>query len=91
MVSFLATEASTNISFVFREDPAFLHLDDIVLTTFCHLSDNGQSGTSGNGIDLIVYAGAVPVRATAVPEPATLGVLGLGLAALGFARRKMSA
>ena len=28
-VDFTATAASTNISFAFREDPAFLHLDDV--------------------------------------------------------------
>jgi PEP-CTERM motif len=32
-VSFVASNPSTNISFSFREDPAFLHLDDVSVTT----------------------------------------------------------
>ena len=31
--SFVATAASTNISFAFREDPAFLLLDNVSVTT----------------------------------------------------------
>ena len=49
-----ATLPSTLISFSFRQDPAFLFLDDVRV----------------------------------VPEPTTLALLGLGLAGLGFARRK---
>src|ERR1700739_1274584 len=41
--SFTATNASTNISFAFREDPAFLGLDDVSVTTGGgpHLITNG--------------------------------------------------
>lgn len=174
--SFVASSALTNLSFAFREDPAFLLLDNVVLTTGggpnlvvngdfetgpsgvsaptgwtylnifgafaggqvntgcgtggsrCYfdgavqaydsitqaiatvigqtynltfdLSDNGSlttfsrqstngnvTGTGGNGIDLLVYAGNLPTPAT-VPEPATLAIFGLGLAGLSLLRRR---
>ena len=54
--------------------------DDGGLTTFSRLSTNGNTtGTGGNGIDLIVYAGDVPTRSN-VPEPSTWLLLGSGLA-----------
>ncbi|MGH7038967.1 MAG: PEP-CTERM sorting domain-containing protein [Stellaceae bacterium] len=55
------------------------------LTTFQHLSTNGDTtDTGGNGIDLLVYAGNIPTRA--VPEPSSLALLGAGLAGLGMIR-----
>lgn len=55
------------------------------LSTYSSLSTNGDvSGIGGNGINLVVYAGAIP---TAVPEPTTLVLLGAGLLGLGATRR----
>jgi len=42
--------------------------------------------TGGNGIDLLVYGGAVPTLA--VPEPETYAMLLAGLGLLGFIARR---
>jgi len=61
------------------------------------VSDNGNSGTSGNGINVVVYAGnAVPtstsVDAGAIPEPSTYALFGLGAVGMLIAlRRKKTA
>jgi hypothetical protein len=64
--------------------------DNGPLTTFSRLSTNGNvSNTGGNGIDVLVYAGAIPTITT--PEPASLTLLGIGLAVVGIVRRRKSA
>jgi hypothetical protein len=60
-------------------------------STFSRLSTNGDiTDTGGNGIDLLVYAGAIPTI-NPVPEPATLTMFGLGLAAMYRRRRAQKA
>jgi hypothetical protein len=175
-VNFMATSATTNLSFAFREDPAFIFLDDVSLTlgagpnllvnpgfelgpvgsntptgwtylnsfgatfsgfvsnnnphsgsnnyydgavqaydgitqavattigqvytvsfwltdnsgnsTFSRISTNGDvTGTGGNGIDLLVYAGVVPTLPP-VPEPSLYVLMAAGLAAMGWAKRR---
>ncbi len=175
-LSFMATDTTTNLSFAFRDDPAFIFLDDVSVSTgggpnlltnpgfedgpvgsntpsgwtylnsfgasfagfvstnsphsgsnnyydgavqaydgitqaiattigtiydvsfwmyensdndiFRRVSDNGNvTDTGGNGIDLLVYAGAVPTL-PAVPEPPLYVLLGLGLVATGWLQRR---
>jgi hypothetical protein len=64
---------------------SFQLTDDGPLTTFSALSTNGDvTGTGGNGIDLLVYAGnSTPVPAT-VPLPTALPLFASGLGALGL-------
>jgi hypothetical protein len=51
------------------------------------VSTNGQPGTSGNGIDVLVYAGN-GLPPTGVPEPATIALIGAGLAGAAAMRRR---
>lgn len=66
---------------------SFSYWDGGGLTTFSDLSTNGNTtGTGGNGVDILAYAqGGLPPPS--VPEPATLGLLGMALVGAGAARR----
>jgi hypothetical protein len=55
-------------------------------TTFSRLSTNGNVTTSaGNGVDVLVYAGALPTKA---PEPSSFALLFAGLTGLGWVVRR---
>ena len=56
------------------------------VTVYQPLSTNGDvTDTGGNGRDMFVYAGALPVRA---PEPGSLALLGAALVGFGWLRRR---
>jgi hypothetical protein len=66
---------------------SFFLADNSSLTTYSALSTNGNNtDTGGNGANLVVYAGAVPVAAT--PEPASLALLSSALVGLGIIMRR---
>jgi len=60
--------------------------DCVTPNTYQPLSTNGQPGEAGNGRDMFVYAGAVPVAV--VPEPASAALLGAALIGLLLARTR---
>ena len=68
-VSFIASSATTNISFAFREDPAFLHLDSVDVHPFF-----GGSNLIVNGdFELGVVGSPAPVGWTYLNFGATSG------------------
>ena len=61
------------------------------LTTFSRLSTNGNvTNTGGNGIDLLVYGGAIPTLPP-IPEPPLYALMAVGLAAMGWLNRRRQA
>jgi hypothetical protein len=68
-------------------------IGDSYTLTFWLDDNSGQTlasqvdGPNGSGIDLLVYAGALPTI-TAAPEPGSIALLGVGIAGLALARRR---
>ncbi len=48
--------------------------------------DDGPTGTANSGLQTGAYS--ITLNQQTVPEPATIGIMGLGLLGLGFSRRK---
>ena len=77
LASHLFSSASAAVNFV---DPALVGAGPYSLTEVYTIAAKAGGGTTNNTIDL-----------TPVPEPSTLAVLGAGLLALAFLRRRFSA
>jgi len=68
---------------------SFWLTDNSSLTNFSALSTNGNTtGTGGNGIDLLAYAGVGAPPPGNIPEPASLTLLAAALAGFGAVRRR---
>ncbi len=71
------------VSFFLTED------NGVGFTTYSALSTNGDViDTLGNGIDVLVYASTATFNINRVPEPSTLGLMGVSLSGLAAAVRR---
>jgi hypothetical protein len=71
---------------------SFWLLDESTFTTFSSVSTNGDTTTSsGNGVNLIVYAGDSTPTPGGVPEPATWTMIIAGFGGLGAMLRRRRA
>ena len=77
-----AQQGDTMQVFDFAQDFQAQYVQMTITSNYFISSNNGQSGGDRVGLREIAF------QATPVPEPASLALLGLGLAGLGLSRRK---